>query len=102
MMTTDVYSLAIGFSLAFITVVGSVGTLMMWYLWFQARSRRSSGASGRGGNDLPAWGEPDLAPPSTSAEARAEVAQLEELWRRRARRRHTTLTRASRAQPPFV
>jgi len=88
-MATTVHALVIGFVLALLTVVGSVGTLMMWYLWFQARQRWSSGASGRGGNDVPAWGEPDLAPPSTSAEARAEIAQLEELWRRPARRRHT-------------
>ena len=27
-----------------------------------------------------AWSEPDLAPPSTSAAARAEVAGLEALW----------------------
>ena len=33
-----------------------------------------------------AGGEPDLAPPSTSAEALAEVAQLEELWRLPAKR----------------
>jgi hypothetical protein len=31
-------------------------------------------------------GEPGLAPPSTSAEALAEVAQLEELWRLPAKR----------------
>jgi len=35
-----------------------------------------------------AWGEPDLAPPSTSPEALAEVAELEALWRQsRGRRR---------------
>jgi hypothetical protein len=35
---------------------------------------------------ISAWGEPDLAPPTTSAEALAEVAQLEELWRLPAKR----------------
>ena len=33
------------------------------------------------------WGEPDLAPPSTSPEALAEVAELEALWRQSRRRR---------------
>jgi hypothetical protein len=30
---------------------------------------------------LHAWGSPDLSPPSTSAQASAEVADLEALWR---------------------
>jgi hypothetical protein len=34
-----------------------------------------------------AWGEPDLAPPSTSPEALAEVAELEALWLQSGRRR---------------
>jgi hypothetical protein len=33
-----------------------------------------------------AWGEPDLAPPSTSPEALAEVAELEAIWRQSERR----------------
>ena len=33
-----------------------------------------------------AWGETDLAPPSKSADALAEVQQLEELWRLPAKR----------------
>jgi hypothetical protein len=33
------------------------------------------------------WGEPDLAPPSQSPEALAEVAELEALWRQPRRRR---------------
>lgn len=32
------------------------------------------------------WGDPDLAPPSTSADALAEVAELEALWRQSGRR----------------
>ncbi len=32
------------------------------------------------------WGEPDLAAPSTSADALAEVAELEALWRQSPRR----------------
>ena len=31
---------------------------------------------------ISSWGEPDLAAPSTSADALAEVAELEALWRR--------------------
>jgi hypothetical protein len=37
--------------------------------------------------NLHAWGQPDLAPPSTSPEAQAEVAELEALWRQSRRRR---------------
>ena len=34
-----------------------------------------------------AWGEPDLAPPSTSPEALSEIAELDALWRQSRRRR---------------
>ena len=37
-----------------------------------------------------AWGEPDLAPPSRSPEALAEVAELEALWRRSGHRRRAS------------
>jgi hypothetical protein len=37
-----------------------------------------------------AWGEPDLAQPSTSPEAQAEVAELEAMWRQSRRRRRAT------------
>jgi hypothetical protein len=37
-----------------------------------------------------AWGEPDLAPPSLSPEALAEIAGLEALWRRSANRRRAS------------
>ena len=39
------------------------------------------------GSLVHAWGRPDLAAPSTSPEARAEVAELEALWRKSGRRR---------------
>ena len=37
-----------------------------------------------------AWGEPDLAPPSQSPEALAEVAELEALWRQPRHRRRAS------------
>jgi hypothetical protein len=36
------------------------------------------------------WGEPDLARPSTSPEALAEVAELEAMWRQSGRRRRAS------------
>ena len=57
-----------------------------------AAIQRSWRRPDQGDHELPllspgAWGGPDLAPPSTSPEALAEVAELEVLWRRSRRRR---------------
>jgi hypothetical protein len=46
----------------------------------QRRWRREQGEQGPAVDQPRRMGEPGLAPPSTSAEALAEVAQLEELW----------------------
>jgi hypothetical protein len=40
----------------------------------------------QGSPSMSPWGEPDLAPPSTSPDALAEVAELEALWRESGRR----------------
>jgi hypothetical protein len=57
-----------------------------------AAIQRSWRRPDHGDHELPllcagAWGEPDLAGPSTSPEALAEVAELEALWRQSRRRR---------------
>jgi hypothetical protein len=93
MVTTDFYSLAIGFALAFLTVVGCLAMLLGWFFLLEGKLRRSQAADERHAQGRRAWpdacGEPDLAPPSTSAAARVEVDRLEELWRLPARRRPT-------------
>jgi len=90
-LVVDFYPLAIGFALALLTVVGCLAMLLGWFFWLEGKLRRSRTADERhaqGRRAWPgAWGEPDLAPPSTSAAARAETAQLEELWGLPARRR---------------
>jgi hypothetical protein len=52
----------------------------------QRRWRLEQGEQGPAVDQPWRMGEPGLAPPSTSAEALAEVAQLEELWRLPAKR----------------
>lgn len=83
-LTIDVCSLMIGVGLAVLTVVGCVSMLLGWFFYLETKLRRSRKLGGRHCG-LPlispgAWGEPDLAPPSTSAAAHAEVAKLEALW----------------------
>ena len=52
----------------------------------QRRWRHEQGEQGPAVDQPRRMGEPGLAPPSTSAEALAEVAQLEKLWRLPAKR----------------
>jgi hypothetical protein len=85
-MSTVVHSLS-GFALALLTMVGCLAMLLGWLLWFETKLRQSIAAKKRPSINAEAWGEPDLAPPSTSAAAGTEIAQLEELWRVPARRR---------------
>jgi hypothetical protein len=73
--------------LASLLVISALGG---WAL--AAAIQRSWRRLDQGDHELPllspgAWGEPDLAPPSTSPEAVAEVAELEALWRQSRRRR---------------
>ena len=81
---TQFYSLMIGNGLALLTMIGCVAMLLGWFLFLQTKLRRSRDVDGRlHGSPLispNAQGEPDLAPPSTSAAARAEVVELEALW----------------------
>jgi hypothetical protein len=37
MMSTNVYSLVIGFALAFLTMVGFLAMLLGWFLWFETK-----------------------------------------------------------------
>jgi hypothetical protein len=85
-MSTVVYSLS-GFALALLTMVGCLAMLLGWFLWFETKLRQSTAAKKRRSINAEAWGERDWAPPSTSAAARTEIAQLEKLWRLPARRR---------------
>jgi hypothetical protein len=83
-VATQLYSLMIGAGLALLTMIGCVAMLLGWFFFLQTKLRRSRDLDDRL-HGLPpispgAWGEPDLAPPSTSAVARAEVTQLEALW----------------------
>jgi hypothetical protein len=83
-MTVDVYTLMIGLGLSVLTVLACMAMLLGWFFYLDSKLRRSQSADGRP-HGLPltspgAWGEPDLAPPSTSPVALAEVAELEALW----------------------
>jgi hypothetical protein len=64
---------------------GSVG----WHAVKEGRQRTSSDQRSLSvGHE--AWGEPDLARPSTSPKALAEVAELEAMWRQSGRRRRAS------------
>jgi hypothetical protein len=83
-MTVDVYTLMIGLGLSVLTVLACMAMLLGWFFYLDSKLRRSQSADGCP-HGLPltspgAWGEPDLAPPSTSPVALAEVAELEALW----------------------
>jgi hypothetical protein len=83
-VTIDFSSLMIGLVLAVLTMVGCVIMLLGWFFYLQTKLRRSPTLDGQlHGPPLispGAWGEPDLAPPSTSAAARAEVVELDAVW----------------------
>jgi hypothetical protein len=97
-MSTVIYSL-IDFALALLTVVGCLAMLLGWFLWFETKLRQSTAAKGRPSIKAGAWGKPDLAPPSTSAAAGTQIAQLEELWRLPARRRQLLQRQMVRVVP---
>jgi hypothetical protein len=78
-----------GYSWVFFALFLSSARLWSWVGWHAIRAMRRSKRDDPG---LPllspgSWGEPDLAPPSQSPEALAEVAELEAMWRRSNRRR---------------
>ena len=80
-----------GFSWMFFVLTLGIVWLWVWIGWHAIKAMGRSERSDRD-RDLPpispgAWGEPDLAPPSTSPEALVEVAELEALWRQSGRRR---------------
>jgi hypothetical protein len=83
-VTIDFYSLMIGLGLAVLTMVGCVIMVLGWFFYLQKKLRRSPTLDGQlHGPPLispETWGEPDLAPPSTSAAARAEVVELDAVW----------------------
>jgi hypothetical protein len=97
-MTTAVYSYWAGtrtpneapgaFAWALLAALVVMSALGGWAVSaaIQRRWRREQGEQGPAVDQPWRMGEPGLAPPSTSAEALAEVAQLEELWRLPAKR----------------
>jgi hypothetical protein len=83
-MTIQFYSIMVGFGLAILTVVGCLAMLLGWFFYLGAKLRHSRNVDKRVHDvrltRLAAWEQPDLTPPSTSAAAQAEVADLEALW----------------------
>jgi hypothetical protein len=70
------------FSWSFFVLFVTIGGLWGWVAWHASKAMRSKHSDRK----LPllsprSWGGPDLAPPSRSPEALAEVAELEALWR---------------------
>jgi hypothetical protein len=79
------------FSWSFFVLFVVIGGFWGWVAWHAIKAMRSKRSAG----GLPllspgSWGEPDLAAPSRSPEALAEVAELEALWRRPRPRRTTS------------
>jgi hypothetical protein len=80
------------FAWAVLAVLLVISALGGWAV--SAAIQRSWRRLDQGDHELPllspgAWGEPDLAPPSTSPQALAEVTELEALWRQSRRRAGT-------------
>ncbi len=92
--TTGLSSFLIDVALAFTTVVATLALLWGWFTWLSTRAPRRDVDGPSDQADTPfvgpgTWGEPDLAPPSMSASARAETAELEALWELPPRRADT-------------
>jgi hypothetical protein len=103
MATTELCWFLIDFALALITLAGTVAIMWGWVMWLASRATRSDGDGGLRAQALPsispgAWGYPDVAPPATSAGARAEIAELEALWKLPARRAGTGPTSGTGAR----
>ena len=101
-MTTALYSWCAGISTTYQAPHDSswpgwvvlAGAAALWggIVWLAIKAENKPEHDGR---EVPSsspgsWGDPDLAPPSTSAEALAEVAELEALWREPRRRRRAS------------
>jgi hypothetical protein len=72
--------------LALATLVGTAALLWVWFRWVAAWAMRETGTDlaprVRGLSSGPdTRRDPDLGPPSASPAARAEIAELEALWR---------------------
>ena len=92
--TPGLSSFLIDVALAFVTVLATLALLWGWFTWLSTRAPRRDAVDGSDQADTPligpgTWGEPDLAPPSMSASALAETAELEALWELPPRRADT-------------
>ena len=76
MTTAESFLLALVLALG--TMVGTVAALRCWFGWLLKRAQADENAGRE--PEPPAWGEPDLTPPSNSPAARAEAAELDALW----------------------
>ena len=85
-MTTAVYS-AWSILVVLLVISARVGWEVSGAV--QRQWRLETGDQGPPSVSPDVWGEPDLAPPSTSPEALAQVAELEALWRQTGRRRRS-------------
>jgi hypothetical protein len=86
MGTPGLYEFLIDVLLALATLVGTTALLWVWFRWLAGRAMRETrndrAPSVRGlPPDPPARRDPDQGPPSASPAARAEIAELEALWK---------------------
>ena len=82
--TEDVGWVILVVILVIIALISSAVSVAVWRQWRQVNADEGLPLLSPG-----AWGKPDLAPPSNSPEALAEVAELEALWRQSGRRRRS-------------
>jgi len=87
MGTAGLYEFLFDVALALVTLAGTAALLWCWFTWlagkatWEADTERPARGPGPPSTGSRAWGEPDLHPPSASAAARAEIAELEALWK---------------------
>ena len=86
MGTAGLYEFLIGVVLALATLVVTTALLWFWFRWVAGRAAREVGGDHaprvRGLSSCAGTRrDPDLGPPSASPAARAEIAELEALWK---------------------
>jgi hypothetical protein len=83
MVTTGLYAFLIDVLLALATLVGTTALLWLWFRWLAGRATHAAGVEHppRARRAPVARSAADLGPPSASPAARAEIAELETLWK---------------------